>query len=112
MTELSLVTSSLGLLVNIVGSAFLYKGTWGFEPEPTLSISELSEAVSQYATMQMIQKNIAPGREASEFHNSTVNDALLGPKRRNEKRQLLNRIGFILLMVGFVFQLVALWVTR
>lgn len=99
---------SLGLAVSIIGSSLLYKGTWASEPEPALDIEDLVEGTRHYADMENIRQRRF-GADARSFRERKIDEALYGARRRNVKRLNLNRIGFFLLMVGFVLQLIALW---
>ena len=104
----SQVIASIGLAANFLGGFLLYKGTWAFEPEPGLDIASLSKETADYAHMEIIKRQLY-GTEAKEFFTEAFIYAFRDSVRRNLGRLNLNRTGILILMVGFIFQLIALW---
>lgn len=109
MIQCATILNSLGLATVFFGSILLYRGTWAYEPTPSMDVDETAKSAHNFAGMVAIQNNLSPS-ETSDYVGKTINEALCGATVRNRRREGLNRNGLRLLILGFFLQFSALWV--
>jgi hypothetical protein len=87
----------------------MFFGTWGEEPEPGLSASELIKATAEWSDVAALAKTFPSSEAAREFRAKQIDNALHDAGRRNQHRRILNRAGLGLLVAGFLLQFAAIW---
>ena len=103
------ILNSVGLVLGALGAVLMFLDTWGDEPEPGLSATELIKATAEWNDVATLAMTFESPKAAREHHVKQIDDALHSAGRRNQRRRKLNRFGLGLLITGFVLQFVATW---